>query len=557
MKKLMKRIGAVLMAVAMMAALGVTGAFAVDTTITATNVTAGDSVEYIRLLEPDTTSTEGWKLTTAGTATGLTVAALKDGITEAEAITIATALKTSAKTGDMTVTGTTASATVDPGLYYLRATSIDGKTVYNPAFVSADYLDGGNNTVSFSGNYGTDTALKKTQPDVPKSASATPDVDEDGNTIQTASVGDDVTYTITPTFPSYPENATNKTLYMGDTMDAGLDFNFDSLTVGSYTKDPAEVTDTTETINFKNGDTVVATAIKQDNGFILNFDYEAIEAAGAPTVTYTATINENAVIGREGNNNTVTLYYTNNPIDGNTFTPTKDNPQPDEAEWLQEISKDAVVYTYGIVFKKIDENGNPLKGAEFKLMDSEGTLIEEGLVSDDSGFVRSTKQLEKGTYKVQETKAPEGYTLNNEVYEIEATWTSVTKTATTTTSSVKYTTDIDKAGEDKTQKGWIKDGEFLPMNTYEDAAAAEADGARAAYITEGSEAEATVSTTTTEVNDDEPGAGYVQLSDVPNTKTTELPSTGGIGTYVFTVAGVAIMAVAAGLLIVRHKKKAE
>ena len=50
--------------------------------------------------------------------------------------------------------------------------------------------------------------------------------------------------------------------------------------------------------------------------------------------------------------------------------------------------------------------------------------------------------------------------------------------------------------------------------------------------------------------------GTLYLARVNNTKTSELPSTGGIGTYIFTIGGVAIMAAAIFMLIFRKKEEA-
>ncbi|MDB1717929.1 SpaA isopeptide-forming pilin-related protein, partial [Enterococcus casseliflavus] len=60
---------------------------------------------------------------------------------------------------------------------------------------------------------------------------------------------------------------------------------------------------------------------------------------------------------------------------------------------------------------KTDSEGNPLSGAEFKVVDNKGETIQEGLVSDERGIV-SVIELAPGDYQFIETKAPEGYVLN-------------------------------------------------------------------------------------------------------------------------------------------------
>src|SRR5690606_30189271 len=62
---------------------------------------------------------------------------------------------------------------------------------------------------------------------------------------------------------------------------------------------------------------------------------------------------------------------------------------------------------------KVDKNDNNivLTGAEFKLIDSEGNTIHEGLTTDKNGKL-VVKNLKPGVYQFVETKAPNGYELD-------------------------------------------------------------------------------------------------------------------------------------------------
>lgn len=62
---------------------------------------------------------------------------------------------------------------------------------------------------------------------------------------------------------------------------------------------------------------------------------------------------------------------------------------------------------------KTDLAGNPLAGALFELRDSEGTLVDDELRSDEEGRV-IISDLAPGNYSLKETQAPEGYLLNTE-----------------------------------------------------------------------------------------------------------------------------------------------
>ncbi|MGX7419781.1 SpaA isopeptide-forming pilin-related protein [Carnobacterium gallinarum] len=76
-----------------------------------------------------------------------------------------------------------------------------------------------------------------------------------------------------------------------------------------------------------------------------------------------------------------------------------------------------------IEFNKVNEATQPLKGAEFKIIqktDAAGTVVNqtivENLVADKDGKYRY-KGLEEGTYELIETKAATGYMLNTTPYE--------------------------------------------------------------------------------------------------------------------------------------------
>lgn len=75
-------------------------------------------------------------------------------------------------------------------------------------------------------------------------------------------------------------------------------------------------------------------------------------------VSYTAQINENAVVGldnyKEGNPNTVTLYYSNNPM------------TTDHGQTVPDTVRD---YTYGLKINKVDlGTERTLNGAKFTIM---------------------------------------------------------------------------------------------------------------------------------------------------------------------------------------------
>ncbi|MFT8311643.1 MAG: SpaA isopeptide-forming pilin-related protein [Sporolactobacillus sp.] len=73
----------------------------------------------------------------------------------------------------------------------------------------------------------------------------------------------------------------------------------------------------------------------------------------------------------------------------------------------------AINYKGSVVLKKIDKDGNGLEGAEFKIIDTDGKLIQENLKSNADGIVQADG-LAPGSYQFVETKAPTGYVLNTD-----------------------------------------------------------------------------------------------------------------------------------------------
>ena len=130
-------------------------------------------------------------------------------------------------------------------------------------------------------------------------------------------------------------------------------------------------------------------------------------------VSYTAQINESAVVGldnnKEGNPNTVTLCYSNNPM------------TTDRGQTVPDTVRD---YTYGLKINKVDlGTERALNGAKFtikvksaddrdstdKYVQGDGKLGSEPYrfeTTDDGTF--TVKGLDTGTYTVEEAEAPQG-----------------------------------------------------------------------------------------------------------------------------------------------------
>ena len=217
-----------------------------------------------------------------------------------------------------------------------------------------------------------------------------------------------------------------------------------------------------------------------------------------------------------GNSNKVTLNYSNNP---------KDNSQQNN------VPGDTVnVYSFNLNVHKVNQDNNPLGGAEFKIVDKadEATPLQftvsgstythakkgtddatETLKSDTNGNI-AVKGLKAGTYVVTETKAPASF--------FQGALPSYTVTiAEHYTNDKTNTTRASKSGDD-----WL---DTLTYSNTPD---------NYGLVTK----DATSPSTWT----------------VKNVKSiTQLPKTGAAGIAFFSIIGVAVVALAA-LFAVRARK---
>lgn len=560
MKKLFKKVSAILMAAIMVLAMAST-AFAGNVTdhpskqdtatLTITGI-ATDETPTVTLYKVAEGQYSEKGFTGYTTATGVALADLENP-TESSVNAIAKGILNSTITPlaaitDGTLENGTYTKEVEGAGAYIAIITGATKTVYNPILLGVSYDQ---NSIITTGTVNAATELyagsavaKSTKPHIDKTITGGTTEDGDKNTV---SVGDVVNYNIAVTAPSYPSNATNKTFFVADTMSEGLTFDFASLTVKA---ENATVTrnDSEGIATFKIGDTVIAKAKVSGNGFNLSFTYDNLISntqTGAlynVSVEYSALVNDHAVVGTAGNTNNAELFYANNPFGGSTH----ETPDEKPAENVTSNNSQKTVYTYQIALKKVaaDNENTVLSGAVFGIYSDEEcrNLVDE-ITTNNNGLAVSTA-VAKGTYYVKELKAPAGYTLNTEVFEVKAQWTTATTTIDGTITRTTYTT-VKADSVDGKQVGYIKDGKFYKN---------EVSGSQPAYVL------ATSSTSSTSVTTAEAGAGTIPTlvsSPVKDTKLGTLPSTGGMGTYLFTIIGVVVMAGAAGAFFISRRKGSE
>ena len=373
------------------------------------------------------------------------------------------------------------------------ATKVDGTSVAVtkvsvPFFVSLPFTDKDGNSVKDIYAY-------------PKNSTGTATIDkkivENGTdkATTTANIGDTINYKVTYSIP-VGENGL-ESLVVTDTMSKGLTFvnNPDNIKVLNGNE---EVDRTMYTVKDSKDDSTKVTTITitfNSDKYCKTLDPNTTQNF---TITYTATLNKDAVLGQSGNTNDVFVTYRNTgDVDRDT-----------------EHKSTTKVFTYGIDLLKKGEGVDKLVGVKFKLTDGNDNVVsvekkgkntfytpggdsnEVETGADGKIYIRG---LKPGTYKLTETKTNAGYVL-------------------------------------------LKDPVVIVIK--EDNAIGGA--------------EATVGSKPVTMQNDQKNSGS-KTAEVPltvvNSKGFDLPATGGRGIALFTIAGIAIVAAAGSLLFMRKRSK--
>lgn len=355
-----------------------------------------------------------------------------------------------------------------------------------------------------------------------------------------ANVGDNVGFTIESKVPDTTGYTTYKFI-VKDTLSKGLDFNDDvTIKIGGTTYAQTITDDGKEIVRY------TVTSEKEDSGntnLVITFtssEFLKLTADAKIEISYTATLNKDAEVAVE-NINEVKIEYSNNPTDSSsTGTSNTDTVK---------------VYTYTVDFTKKNVDGTKLSGAEFILeyfVDEtttkyvkivETTDKETGKItkvvelvdskedattftSDENGLFSITG-LKAGKYKLTETKAPvvkdsEGNIIDEYVIPNFSFYFTIAET----TQKVSNESDEVK----------VIDVTFSYVPASE---------AAKGYLT------VTGGNTQTEEN---PNLKDNFEVTVLNARKGELPTTGGIGTTIFTVVGIVVMAAAVVALVAHNRK---
>ena len=546
--KRMKKIMALLLGLVMALAMCMT-AFAADTSLTI-NTTAGHTYKIYQILKGDVSGLSDGKGTLANVEVGSSVT---DASATAEAIVNALMNKADGELGNaayayvkggnevatVTGTGSAVTTTLAEGYYVVTdeytTTGSDSLSRYLVAVAGPTTMDPKTETPS----------IDKKIVDTDKNAAM-----DDNSKTDTAAIGDTIEYEITGSVPNY-DGYTYYYYVVDDTLSKGLTLDADSFAV--------KVGDSTLT---KGSDYYVYTTNNADGTTNFRLAFENIKnyTVGADiSIKYNATVNEDAVIGTDPNTNTAKLIYSNNPSqsdrgdkEGVPGEPGGNVPTGETPDYITKT------YVTQIKLTKVDQDGNALNGAEFTLT---GTNLTKVKFTTATNF---TEAADGSYYKLKSGAYTETAPTDATADLYESTTTKYTKT---TSTEVKEATG---SGASANVKAFVGDDGILYFTGLD----------KGTYTL-------TETTTPTGFNTIDPinfeikgtingatatvGGNITWSSDNQNLTWNEasqtfeititniagklLPSTGGIGTTIFYVAGTILVLGAAVLLITKKRMR--
>lgn len=393
----------------------------------------------------------------------------------------------------------------------------------------------------------------------PKADIPTPDkkIVESDNRVSTneASIGDEVNYEITGTMPTTIGDYKTYFYKFTDTLSKGLTYKENSIKV---TVNGVDVTN----YFYKGVGTYSNTTGTEIEVSIL--DVKALSLLETPAVgeitkdtkvvlTYTATLNENAVIAGEGNPNDVKLTYSNDPNNsGNGSTTPPENPDKPTPEHPTGESPEVevVTYTTELTILKTNEEDAFLPGVEFTLT---GNGVNIVLVTEET-FTEAADgaywKLKDGTYT---TTAP---TISDNETDNTADYDSI---------EIKYTktTSVVAKGNGKTETNVVGTVQEDGTVTFKGLGAGEYTITETKTLPGYNTIDPITFTLTFDAsktpmfasNNDKVNVGTDNVLDtsIENKKGSLLPSTGGIGTTIFYIVG-AVLVIGAAILLVTKKR---
>ena len=232
-----------------------------------------------------------------------------------------------------------------------------------------------------------------------------------------AKIGDTLTFTLTSTIPDMSAYSTY-TFNFNDTLSKGLTF-------GQVTSVKVEGANSPLTVNT---DYTVTTPTASNNNTltVAMKDFKTkqqVNAGKKITVTYTATLNKDAVVGGAGNVSSATIQYSNNPSTNGTG-----ESEPSKVrvftygftvdKYTGDQYTDAATRLAGAKFTLAPKNGDPMSFVQVNAGSATANAVYRVAKAGETGTTTITtpangkvdfRGLENGEYTLTETKAPAGY----------------------------------------------------------------------------------------------------------------------------------------------------
>ena len=456
----------------------------------------------------------------------------------ANATTVKNALESAVKDGGVAMTetdatGHTFASDMEQGLYLVVETRVPENvtSTCNPFFVSLPMttIDGAawNYDVTVypknqTGNPTLDKTVREAKNSTGKNNGSLTDIPDGYAHTASASIGDTVDYQIISTLPTITSKASSLSEYTYvDTMSKGIKYNKNDVVI-EFFRDTA-CTDKITTWAEESGKFTVAYDDAQNIMTIRMTEAGLSEINEADSVyadsvkrgysdctmriTYAATLTADARMGDTDNPNEVVLTWRRT-----------------NSTYFDTLKDCCHVYTYGInILKQFSDNGGNMKNVKFRLHNDtddcyiiaeqkDGVYYAKGFAAkkaDATAFVPNSsghivvKGLEDDTYSLTEIATDKGYVLLKEAVKI------VIKTA--------ESGQCEKCGTKLLTASATVNGKDVSMTD---------------------------------------GNAIVPLT-VVNNPGFDLPKTGGYGTWMFTIGGVALLGAAAFIVIRSRKHKNE
>ena len=452
----------------------------------------------------------------------------------ANATTVKNSLETAVKNGGVAMpetdaTGHTSASNMEQGLYLVVETRVPENvtSTCNPFFVSLPMttIDGAawNYDVTVypknqTGNPTLDKTVREAKNSTGKNTGSLTDIKDGYKHTTTASVGDVVDYQIISTLPTITSKASSLSEYTYvDTMSKGIKYNKQDVVI-EFFRDSA-CTDKITTWAEDSG-TFAVTYDDAANTMIIKMTEAGLNEINEATtvytdsvkrgysdctmrITYAATLTSDAKMGDKDNPNTVTLTWKRT-----------------NTTYYDTLEDCCHVFTYGIdVLKQFSDGKGDIQDVKFLLHDDsddcyiiadlkDGIYYAKGITSkksDATTFIPNSsghivvKGLEDDAYSLTEIATDKGYVLLKDAIKI------VIKTA--------ENGQCEKCGAKLLTASATVNGKDVTMTE---------------------------------------GNAIVPLT-VVNNPGFDLPKTGGYGTWMFTVGGVALLG-AAAFIVIRSRK---